>query len=66
MEKDDRFKDVKAADALGTLSRRTGSSRTALVLVAFIGFIALAFIIGMLWRTVTDGVGIPAVPSVEV
>lgn len=61
----DRFKDVKAADALGRLSERSRSSRIVFVVVVVIGFFALAFAVGFLITSVGNGGNTPEIPTVE-
>ena len=62
---EDRFSDVKPANALNTLGERSRASRVWIVIIALVGVIVFAFLGGALFRAVTGGTHTPEIPAVE-
>lgn len=58
--------EVKPADALGTLSRRARASRFSYLALFLVGFVVLAFLAGLIGRSLFGGgSNVPDVPRVE-
>ena len=63
----DAIDPARTADALGTLRARSEVSRSVMILVAVGGVLVAAFLMGMLWRSVSSGIkNAPTIPQVGV
>lgn len=67
MDSDKERDEVKPANALGKLSERSRSSRIGVVVISLIGFFLLVFLIGMIVRSVSNGIdNAPDIPRVDI
>ena len=63
----DRFTDVKPANALQRFSERSSASRTTTLIVVVIAFLVIAFVVGAVIRSVRNGTNsAPVVPQVDI